>query len=80
VGLFNEARLRIEEGHVTHWLNGVELVSYTLGSPEWEARVAGSKFASMPEYGRAGHGRIALQDHGDRVWYRNVRVRRLEAR
>jgi cytochrome c len=78
VGLFNEARIRVEKGRVTHWLNGVELLSYELGSPEWMARVAGSKFASMPGYGRAQRGRIALQDHGDPVWYRNIRIKRLD--
>jgi hypothetical protein len=72
-------RLRVEKGRVTHWLNGVEVVSYALGSTDWEALVAGSKFKSMPEYGRAGRGRIALQDHGDRVWYRNVRIRRFDS-
>lgn len=78
VGLFNDVRLRVEGGRVTHWLNGVELLSYELGSEDWKARVAGSKFASMPEYGRSGRGRIALQDHGDRVWYRNLRILRLD--
>jgi hypothetical protein len=50
-------------------------VEYELGSPEWEARVRASKFASMPLYGRAPQGHIGLQDHGDRVEFRNVRIR-----
>ncbi len=77
VGQFNEAHLTVTDGHVEHRLNGLLLLEYDLGSPEWEALVAASKFASMPDYGRAGKGRIALQDHGDRVWYRNLRIRRL---
>jgi len=77
LGLFNEARIRVEGGRVTHWLNGERIVDYELGSPEWEALVAGSKFASMPHYGRSERARIALQDHGDRVWFRDVAVRRL---
>lgn len=76
-GLFNEVHLTVQDGRVEHRLNGEWLLEYELGSPEWEALVAASKFASMPGYGRAGRGRIALQDHGDRVWYRNLRIRRL---
>ena len=77
VGTFNEARIRVEGGRVTHWLNGVKLLEYVLLSPEWEARVGASKFASMPRYGREGSGHIALQDHGDEVAYRDIRIRRL---
>ena len=63
--------------HVQHWLNGELLVEYDLGSPDWESRVAASKFARWPRYGRVPEGRIALQDHGDPVWFRNLRIRRL---
>ncbi len=79
VGLFNRARLRVQGGRVEHWLNGVLQCRYTLGDDDWERRVAASKFASMPAYGRAGRGRIALQDHGDPVGYRDVRLRELPA-
>jgi len=61
--------------HVEHWLNGVKVVEYELWSPEWEAKVAASKFATWPGFGRARTGHIALQDHGDRVAYRNIRIR-----
>lgn len=77
VGEFNEAEIEVRDGHVHHRLNGVEIVSYQLGSAEWEALVQASKFGKMPAYGRSGRGHIALQDHGDAVWYRNIRVRRL---
>ena len=76
-GEWNEARLRVQDGRVEHWLNGVKVVEYELGSPDWEQRVAGSKFSEWPGYGRAGKGHIALQDHGDWVAYRNIRVRPL---
>jgi cytochrome c len=78
VGLWNEARLLVQDGRVTHWLNGVELLSYRLGDADWLERVAASKFAAFPRYGRAGRGRIALQDHGDAVWFRDVKLRTLE--
>jgi hypothetical protein len=76
-GEWNEARLLVDGDQVEHWLNGVKIVEYTLGSPEWEALVAGSKFAEMPAYGEARRGHIALQDHGDRVWYRDIRIREI---
>lgn len=77
VGQWNEVRLRVQGAHVEHWLNGQKIVAYDLWSDDWEARVAASKFAAHPDYGRKRAGHIALQDHGDRVWYRNIKVRRL---
>lgn len=77
-GEWNEARVRVRGNRVEHWLNGTAMVDYELGSPEWEALVAGAKFAEWPAYGRAARGHIGLQDHGDRVWYRNLRIRPLE--
>lgn len=78
-GEWNAARIVVRGSHVEHWLNGVEVAAYELGSPEWEARVAASKFRRWPGYGRARAGHIALQDHGDRVAYRNIRIRTLGA-
>ena len=74
-GEWNSARLLVNGSHVEHWLNGVKVVEYELGSPELEARVRASKFATMPLYGRAPQGHIGLQDHGDRVEFRNIRIR-----
>lgn len=74
-GEWNAVRLLVNGAHVEHWLNGVKVVEYELGSSEWEARVRASKFASMPLYGRAAEGHIGLQDHGDRVEFRNIRIR-----
>lgn len=74
-GEWNMARLIVSGNHVEHWLNGVKLVDYELGSTEWKARVAGSKFAQWPDYGKAPEGHIGLQDHGDRVAFRNIKIR-----
>jgi Domain of Unknown Function (DUF1080) len=76
-GEWNAVRIVVRGNQVEHWLNGVEVAEYQLGSPDWEARVAGSKFRKWPEYGRAAAGHIALQDHGNRVAYRNIRIRTL---
>lgn len=77
VGEWNQARLVVNGNHVEHWLNGVKLLEYELGSPEWEQRVRASKFGSMPRYGRGARGHIALQEHEAWVAYRNLRIRRL---
>lgn len=77
VGEWNAVRILVRGNHVEHWLNGEKVVEYELGSPDWEAKVKASKFAEWPGYGRASRGHIALQDHGDRVWYRNVKIRAL---
>lgn len=77
VGEWNEARIVRRGSHVEHWLNGTRVVEYELGSDEWKALVADSKFAQWPDYGVHHEGHIALQDHGNPVWYRNLRIRRL---
>lgn len=74
-GEWNSARLLVNGNHVEHWLNGVHVASYELGSAEWAQKVAASKFAQWPGYGKYSRGRIALQDHGDSVSFRNVRIR-----
>lgn len=77
IGEWNQARLTVRGDHVEHWLNGVKVCEYTLGSDDWNARVQAGKFASMPHFARSRKGHIALQDHQSLVWYRNLRIRRL---
>jgi len=77
VGEWNSARIVVNGRHVEHWMNGVKLLEYELGSPEWEQRVQASKFRTMPRYGRAARGHIALQEHEAWVAYRNIRIRTL---
>ena len=54
---------------------GIKVVEYQLGSDEWRARVKASKFAAWPAYGTARRGLIGLQDHGDRVAFRSIKIR-----
>jgi len=77
VGAFNEGRLVVNHGHVEHWLNGVKIVEYDLGSPDFKARVAASKFKAWPQYAASPTGHIALQNHGDAVAFRNLKIRPL---
>jgi hypothetical protein len=58
-------------------MNGVKLLEYQMWSPDWEKRVKASKFGKIPIYGRSKTGHIGLQDHGDWVAYRNIRIRPL---
>jgi hypothetical protein len=77
VGEWNDIRLIVKGTHVEHWMNGVKLLEYEFFSPDWDARVKASKFGTMPGYGRIMRGHIALQDHGNLVTYRNVKIRLL---
>jgi hypothetical protein len=79
-GEWNQVRIVVQGNHVEHWLNGRKIVEYQLGSPDWQERVRLSKFAEMPRYGREPRGHLALQDHGDWVAYRNIRIRVLTAK
>jgi len=76
-GQWNAVRIVAVGAHVEHWLNGVKLLEYEQGSPEWQALVAKSKFAAWPPYGQAMRGHIGLQDHGDVVEFRHIRIREL---
>jgi hypothetical protein len=78
VGEWNRTRIVAKGSHVEHWLNGVKLLEYELGSPDWEAKVKASKFNVWPNYGRAKRGHIALQgDHEGSLAFRNIRIREI---
>lgn len=76
-GEWNHARLVSKNGHVEHWLNNRMVVSYNLTSPEWPKMIAKSKFHEWKDFGLARKGRLMLQDHGDPVWYKNIKIKRL---
>ena len=75
VGEWNDARLVVDHGKVQHWLNGVKVVEYEIGSPDFKARVDHSKFRQWPQFATGKTGHIALQNHGDPVWFRDLKIR-----
>lgn len=77
-GQWNKAKLVVNGAKVDHWLNGEKIVSYELGSEEWNAFVAASKFKAWPDFGKGRKGHLCLQDHGDRVEYRNIKIKVLK--
>ena len=77
VGEYNLTRLVVNKGHVEHWLNGVKVVEYQLWTPEWESLIKKGKWTEFPAYGRSKRGRIALQDHGSKIWFKNIKIKEL---
>jgi hypothetical protein len=78
VGEWNEGRIVVSQNRVEHWLNGVRVVAFELGSPALQELISRSKFRDLPRFARETTGHICLQDHDDDVWYRRVRIRRLD--
>jgi hypothetical protein len=76
MGEYNTSRIVVRGDQIKHWLNGRLIVSATVGSPEWDKRIASSKFSDVPGFGRNRFGRIMLTDHGSEVWYRNFTITR----
>ena len=78
VGEWNTTRIVVRGWHVQHWLNGEKVVDTDLGTPEGRAMIAASKFKSMPRFATLLRGHIALQDHGNVVSFRSIKVRELK--
>jgi hypothetical protein len=74
-GQWNHARLLVEKGRIRQWLNGTMTADVSYGDDAWRKRVAGSKFAKMPYFGTFDSGVIALQDHGEPVAFRDIKLR-----
>lgn len=75
VGEWNHARILSRGNHVCYWLNHCKTVEFVRGTPEWRAMVAGSKYKVWPNFGELKEGHILLQDHGNQVFYRNLKIR-----
>lgn len=73
-GEWNKVRIIKVDGEVEFWLNGYKVVEFTMYNDQWKEMVSKSKFNGWKGFGEAKKGHIALQDHGDRIWYRNIKI------
>ncbi|MEM9418589.1 MAG: family 16 glycoside hydrolase [Planctomycetota bacterium] len=77
LGTYNHSRIVSKDNHVEHWLNGIKVLEFTRGSQDFRERVANSKFKKFGRFGELEEGHILLQDHGGKVWFRNIKLREL---
>lgn len=79
VGEWNSSRIILVGNHGEHWLNGAKIVSYDLGTPAMDSALTASKYHTWPWFADRRAGHIVIQDHGDEIWVRNIRIRPLGA-
>ncbi|MDF2431943.1 MAG: hypothetical protein JWP44_1574 [Mucilaginibacter sp.] len=77
VGEFNTARLLVDHGHVEQWINGEKVVEYELGSKELNDLISKSKYRNNPNFAKSTSGHIMFQHHGQKVWLKNIKIKRL---
>lgn len=76
-GEWNTSKIIFNNGHVEHWLNGEKIVEFEAWTDEWDKKKAEGKWKDFPDYGSAKKGRIALQDHGSKAYFKNILIRKL---
>jgi hypothetical protein len=76
-GEWNHAEIVAKNGKLDFYLNGVHIINTTMWDDHWKQLVANSKFKSMPDFATYKSGKIALQEHGEEVWFKNIKIKRL---
>jgi len=77
VGQWNTGRVVAKNNRIEHWLNNIKVLEYERGSAEYRKLVAESKYSKMKNFGEAAEGHILLQYHNDRVWFRNIKIKKI---
>ena len=77
-GEWNQVRIRLQQKQLTIWQNGVQTAAVQIDSVKWQQLLAQSKFASWPGFAAKSSGHIGLQDHGDVVWFKNIKIKELK--
>jgi len=74
---WNQVMIHSKDSHYIFYQNGEKVVEFTMHTPEWDAMIAKSKFKDLDGFAKAKKGHLALQDHGDKVWFRNIKIREI---
>lgn len=77
VGEWNSSKIVFNNGHVEHWLNGEKIVDFDRNSDFWKKQRAEGKWKDFPDYAKVTTGAIALQDHGNKAYFRNIKIKEL---
>lgn len=77
IGLWNESRIVVQGNQVEYFLNGTKTAEYEMHSEKWNAQIEASKFKKWEDFATLGEGHIGLQDHGHRVWFRDLKIKEL---
>jgi hypothetical protein len=77
VGEWNSSKIVYNNGHVEHWLNGEKIVEFDANSEDWKTKRKTGKWKDYPGYASVTKGKIALQDHGQKAYYKNIMIKEL---
>ena len=77
-GEWNSSMVLYKDGYVEHWLNGEKLFSFQEGSEDWKMRRYSGKWEAFPDYGISTTGKLCFQDHGSKVYFKNVKIKDLD--